>query len=768
MHLGLRARVVAVLRRGQRLTLAVAAGHAALAARSAPAQQRASATSRSSLRNERGALTSLRSGEVVAQATRGCCERRACWPGTTEPRSACSPPAVTCWSAPIPTAPTRFSTAAAAARSGKTERIVTGEGRRAEAEVAFPLTIHERRGDRRGAQAVQRRPGRRRGVVGGPSPSPRPPGSPARCSSACCSPAGSYAACAGCATPRCASPRSGRDAELKPDDGRDEIGDLSRAFATMQARLREQEQARRAFVATASHELRTPLASLQRDARHARATTSRAEPADVDDGAPGGGNAEAQVAAAGAAGRRAARPQPDRRRHPAAQRARSSSARCCAPSSPSSTRAPRERAQRSRWTTRPRRCGPSATRAASRRSCASCWTTRCATRRAGGRDPRREPRCATAWPAWSSRRRPRRGARGPRTDLRALRARGRTRPRAAVRTRAGHRARARAADGRRPHPRGRDRRVRASCCGCRARPRPDGSQAGSRVSRPGRERARAGPPRRSRRGRGPSPMPRRGRRPVPRTSRRRLVPAARSAPARRTRARPASRAESSGRPSRLVSIRTGRPSWTISGAARTTVGLATSKRAPPWWRTRNALSRATSPAVMWLGRPASERCCPATVTAPAAGTARTASGAEREQPRRARRPADRRARAPPAAAASARTASQPGGWASRMPTTATPAAARDQRQARRPTRCAGQGGDADPDDRGDGRDHRVQVARLHPLHVAEQRHADQQPTSEERCAGELQTPLARRAAGPARRRAPRLRSAKPPAASSRP
>ena len=42
----------------------------------------------------------------------------------------------------------------------------------------------------------------------------------------------------------------------------DEIGELAQAFATMHERLRQQEDARRAFVATASHELRTPLASL--------------------------------------------------------------------------------------------------------------------------------------------------------------------------------------------------------------------------------------------------------------------------------------------------------------------------------------------------------------------------------------------------------------------------------------------------------------------------------------------------------------------------
>jgi signal transduction histidine kinase len=43
---------------------------------------------------------------------------------------------------------------------------------------------------------------------------------------------------------------------------RDEVGDLARAFAQMQQRLLQQEEARRAFVSTASHELRTPLASL--------------------------------------------------------------------------------------------------------------------------------------------------------------------------------------------------------------------------------------------------------------------------------------------------------------------------------------------------------------------------------------------------------------------------------------------------------------------------------------------------------------------------
>jgi signal transduction histidine kinase len=54
----------------------------------------------------------------------------------------------------------------------------------------------------------------------------------------------------------------GPSVEVPVDRARDEVGDLARTFSTMQRRLHQQEQARRAFVATASHELRTPLASL--------------------------------------------------------------------------------------------------------------------------------------------------------------------------------------------------------------------------------------------------------------------------------------------------------------------------------------------------------------------------------------------------------------------------------------------------------------------------------------------------------------------------
>src|SRR5205085_6598766 len=54
----------------------------------------------------------------------------------------------------------------------------------------------------------------------------------------------------------------GPPVEVPVDRARDEVGDLARRFALMQQRHERQEEARRAFVATASHELRTPLATL--------------------------------------------------------------------------------------------------------------------------------------------------------------------------------------------------------------------------------------------------------------------------------------------------------------------------------------------------------------------------------------------------------------------------------------------------------------------------------------------------------------------------
>jgi signal transduction histidine kinase len=83
-------------------------------------------------------------------------------------------------------------------------------------------------------------------------------------------------------------------AEMRPDAGRDEVGDLSRAFVSMQEKLREQEQARRSFVATASHELRTPLSSLQLMLDMLRADLD-AEPADIADARTQAARAEAQA-----------------------------------------------------------------------------------------------------------------------------------------------------------------------------------------------------------------------------------------------------------------------------------------------------------------------------------------------------------------------------------------------------------------------------------------------------------------------------------------
>jgi signal transduction histidine kinase len=56
--------------------------------------------------------------------------------------------------------------------------------------------------------------------------------------------------------------REGPGVDVPVDRVRDEVGDLARTFAMMQTQLEQQEEARRAFVATASHELRTPLATL--------------------------------------------------------------------------------------------------------------------------------------------------------------------------------------------------------------------------------------------------------------------------------------------------------------------------------------------------------------------------------------------------------------------------------------------------------------------------------------------------------------------------
>ena len=105
------------------------------------------------------------------------------------------------------------------------------------------------------------------------------------------------------------------------DGRRDEVGDLARAFGTMQRRLAAQEQSRRTFVSTASHELRTPLTSLRADApqRDRRAHADAAGPAR---GARPAAPRARPDRAAEQARRGAARPQPPRRRRRAAGGAR--------------------------------------------------------------------------------------------------------------------------------------------------------------------------------------------------------------------------------------------------------------------------------------------------------------------------------------------------------------------------------------------------------------------------------------------------------------
>ena len=73
-----------------------------------------------------------------------------------------------------------------------------------------------------------------------------------------------------------------RELVVAPDRVRDEIGELARAFAEMRDRLAQQEEARRAFVATASHELRTPLTSLD-GMLELLANDLESDPIDIED-----------------------------------------------------------------------------------------------------------------------------------------------------------------------------------------------------------------------------------------------------------------------------------------------------------------------------------------------------------------------------------------------------------------------------------------------------------------------------------------------------
>ena len=104
----------------------------------------------------------------------------------------------------------------------------------------------------------------------------------------------------------------GNVADFPADRARDEVGDLARSFSIMQRRLRQQEEARRAFVATASHELRTPLASLE-GMLELLADDLQADQPDLEDAAALLDRSRVQSRRLGAAGCRPARSQSHRR-----------------------------------------------------------------------------------------------------------------------------------------------------------------------------------------------------------------------------------------------------------------------------------------------------------------------------------------------------------------------------------------------------------------------------------------------------------------------
>jgi signal transduction histidine kinase len=260
MHLGLRARIVAVLAVVSVLTLVVAAFTLLR-----PLEQRLRNNSVKSfeiaLRNERGALEGLRDDDVRRADPRLLRVARLLARHNGAEVSVLRPDG-SVLVATDPDSPQNFPSAAATASTNKGHTEVVSEGGRPEAEVTFPLDIHGRRvivASRKPIASVHEATGvvRRAFTV-----------------AALAGLAGALlvgSLLAGRLVGRLRRLRDttlrvselGPDAELSPDRGHDEIGDLSRAFATMQQRLREQEQARRQFVATASHELRTPLTSLQ-------------------------------------------------------------------------------------------------------------------------------------------------------------------------------------------------------------------------------------------------------------------------------------------------------------------------------------------------------------------------------------------------------------------------------------------------------------------------------------------------------------------------
>ena len=176
----------------------------------------------------------------------------------------------------------------------------------------------------------------------------------------------------------------GNVADFPADRARDEVGDLARSFSIMQRRLRQQEEARRAFVATASHELRTPLASLD-GMLELLADDLQAERA----GSGGRGRAARPRAGRSRAGSRGWPPtcsiSAGSTPRSACARSRSSSASSAAPCWPSSSFPAPAAGSASCSRTTARRPGRSPIPAASPASCGSCSTTRCAWPRATAR-----------------------------------------------------------------------------------------------------------------------------------------------------------------------------------------------------------------------------------------------------------------------------------------------------------------------------------------------------------------------------------------------
>ncbi len=236
--------------------------------------------------------------------------------------------------------------------------------------------------------------------------------------------------------------RHGLDAPIHLDDRHDEIGDLTRAFASMQARLRRQDtgapRVRGDRLARAAH-----AARLAR--RHARAARRRPRPASDSTWTT---RASARCARASSrAGSRASPPTcstsaASTRRYRCAP-SRSSSASCAGRWPPNSSVAPPSDEVHLEVRQPPRaRAGRCAIRARSRGSCGSCSTTRSVSRRRA-RACTRKPRQRASWAQVSvSDAGPGVPARRARAHLRALPARQHLGRAQRLRPRPGDRARA--------------------------------------------------------------------------------------------------------------------------------------------------------------------------------------------------------------------------------------------------------------------------------------------------------------------------------------